>query len=150
MKIKQIFQLVEDLKILNFNGKLAYAIAKNRRILDQEIESLKETIKHTEKYKEYDSKRIELAKKHAKKDENDVPVEKDGNFLLEDEVAFKKELEVLQTEYKEAIDDMEKKFDAFNTLLEEEFTTELYTITEDMIPETATANEVYTLLKIIK
>jgi hypothetical protein len=51
-----------------------------------------------DRLKEVEEQRIQLAKEHAKKDENGEPIANDGKFDIEDMDAFKKDLEELYDE----------------------------------------------------
>ena len=150
MKNKKLFELFEELKTINLTGKVGYAIAKNRRLVEQEVETLQETVKASKEFETYEKERVEIAKKHAKKDEKGKEVIENNSYILEDQEAFDKEFEVLKEAQNEVIETRKKQLEDFNDLLEEQTTLELFHITEDKIPENATAQEVYTLLKLIK
>jgi hypothetical protein len=152
MKIKKLASFLEDIKKLNLTGKVAYAIAKNRKILETEIETLQESIKAREDFTKYNTERIELAKKHARKDEKGNPLTKDngGKYDIEDIDAFEKEFETLKETHKEAIDYRQKQIEDFNAMEEEESKIVFHMIEESEIPENATAQEVYTLLEFTK
>jgi hypothetical protein len=51
-----------------------------------------------DRLKEVEEQRIQLAKEHAKKDENGEPITNDGKFDIEDMDAFMKDLEELYDE----------------------------------------------------
>ena len=70
------FEAVKDLKGVNF----AYARAKNKKLVLAELELLKGVLKDSDRFAEYDKKRIELCEVHCKKDKNKKPVMKNGKY----------------------------------------------------------------------
>lgn len=158
MKNIKLPEFLEDLKKINLTGKVAYAIAKNRKLVENELEILQETLKESESFKKYQEERIELAKSHAKKDEKGNPVTETilqgGNpvnsFVIEDQKAWEQEFEALKEKHKEALNQRTEQENAFNLLMEEDSKLEFHKIEESEIPENATAQEVYTLLELTK
>jgi hypothetical protein len=124
MKNRDIFILRETLNELDhINGKtFAYAIFKNKAILDSEMEAINSVKKlPSEGFKEYDEKRISLCELHSEKDE-------DGNVLFNnnpngqqafnilDHEAFGKDYEKLSKEYEEVLTEIatnKKEFEEF-------------------------------------
>lgn len=86
MKNKEILELSRGLAICGeLKGiKIAYAIAKNSKIISREMEALAEAIK-------------KLQEDHAKKDEKGKPIIKNDKYLMVDEDKFNEE-------YKELMD----------------------------------------------
>lgn len=154
MKNNKLNDFLRELKSVNPSGKAGYAIAKNRKLIEEEIEALESTIKTKDNLNEYNKARIELLEKHAQKDEKGNSITEikgnESHYILKDEKAFEKEFEKLKETHKQAIKDREKQIEDFNKLMQEKANITLFNITEDQIPETATANEVYVLLKLVK
>lgn len=92
--------------VISLKGaKFAYAIVKNIKMVQAELEILDKA--KSEKFKEYDKKRMELAKKCAKKDKAGRPVINGNSYILEDRESFDFGLKELREEYKEDIKDYE-------------------------------------------
>lgn len=103
-----------------------YAMAKNLKILNEEISSMEESIKPSEEYQKYDKERVELLKEHAQLDEK-------GNFLLdannaatfesvEKAEAYAEKINKIRNkkEYKDIITEHEKKTEDFNKFINQE------------------------------
>ena len=59
-------------------AKLNYALIKNIKMLDLEIEDLKKTIEPTESFKKHEEERITLCKTFCVKDDKNEPILKSG------------------------------------------------------------------------
>lgn len=108
-----------------FSRKLAYNISKNKNKLKPIVKAFQEAIKPSEEYTKYDMERVELAKKHAKKDKDGNPVISSFEYVLEDKEAFEKELETLREKFKEAVEEHKKKAEESETLLDNDEEVEL-------------------------
>ena len=110
MTKKQVIDLRSALQTLDsVSGvKIAYAVAKNKNILDSEIEVIYSSVKPNEDFKEYDAKRIELAKSSAKV-VNGQPAIKNGpngeEYDIEDQKKFGEALAVLKEQNKKVIEE---------------------------------------------
>ena len=157
MTRKEILQLN---KALNSTGKLSgvrfsYAVSKNVDILKPEIDALIKSVEPSEQYQEYEEKRVEIAKSHAKKNKEGkelVNIREDGNqeYQIKDQKAFEKELKKLQAEHKDAIDGREKQYEEYNKMLEESVDVNLHTIKLNDIPEDITTAQMHSILPMIQ
>jgi len=152
IKNKQILSLSQSLKnVVNLSGiRFCYGIARNSVIIDREIEVFQTTTKASKEFQEYDTKRIELAKEMAKKDEKGNPVIKDNAYVPENQKAFDKKIEELKGEYKEAVEAREKQIDDFNEFLEKESGVKLYMINFEDVPKEINAGQLMGLMPIIQ
>jgi len=152
MKNKNLASLLEELKTINLTGKIGYAVAKNRKLVEQELETLNETLKVLPDFEKYEKERITLLEKHASKDEKGKAVIENNAYKIENQEDWEKAIKDLQETHKEAITYREKQLEDFNALLEEGSKLEFFKITEDQILEekNATAQEIYTLLELTK
>lgn len=133
MKKKEIIELYKKLKPINLTGKVGYAVGKNLFTLENEIKVISSTFKPSDKFNEYETKRVALANKHAKKDESGEPIVTDGMISLDDVKAFNKDWDKLKEEYKETLDEYKKMEDDYNELLETESKIEIHKISEKEI-----------------
>jgi hypothetical protein len=156
MKVKrgELFNLAgvfASVRNLSCGGKLGYAIAKNKRAIGKEWEATQKVLEFSEKYKEYDDKRIKLCEKFADKDEKGKPILKNNNFIgLENNKEFKEELDKLKEEYKEAVAEQKEKKDTYNNMLDEEIDFDLHKVKFDELPKDITAGQTEDLFLIIE
>ena len=143
MKNKELLQMSGLLGILlNLKGvKFAYAIAKNIRLIRAEVELLEKA--KSEKYKEYDNKRLELAKKHAQKDDKGNPQIVNNSYILENQEVFNDEFEILKKEY-------ESEIKEYEDLLNTENDIKLYKIKLVDIPLDITAGQMLVIEEIVE
>ena len=118
MKKKELFVLMSGINnVTDLKGvKFAYAIAKNKNVLAKEIESLQKSIEGSKEFQEYDKQRVELAEKHAKK-ENGKPVSKNNEYVLEDSGKFNIAFDKLKKEHQKVLDSRDKQMKEFDELL---------------------------------
>jgi seryl-tRNA synthetase len=152
MTNNDIFSLSQALESVgNLTGvHFSYCVARNKNRVRMEIDAMKETIKRSEKYEEYDRKRIEIAKKFSKKDETGKEVIENNSFVLEDEKSFEKEFKALKEEYKDTVAEQEKKEKDFNDFLKEESKLELYKIPFEDVPMNITSSQMSGIFAIIE
>jgi len=137
--------------------KFGFGLAKNQRRIETELTDMQTKLKFTDKYKEFDEKRIELCKKHGDKDENGKakqipdPMNPDNKMFLgiDDNPEFDKEIEKLTKEYQKEVDDFKDRLKQYNELLQEEIKFELHMISIDDIPPEITAEEIAPLINMI-
>jgi predicted DNA binding protein len=154
MKLKHLIELksalnsVDDLKC---TFKFSYAIAKNKRKIKDIIEEYEAALTPSEKYSEYEEKRVALARKLAKKDEDGQPIIKNSAFLIEpnEQVKFEKELAVIKSEYTEEVEKYELKQKGYIKALNEEVEIEFHMINEDDLPE-LTPKQMDAIIEFIK
>lgn len=151
MTNNKVIELHKDLQgIKNLKGaKVNYAIARTLAALEPIILSFRKTLDPSEAYQKYDTLRAELAKKHAAKDEKGKPVIEDNAYKLENLEEFDKELDVLITEHKEAVDERKTQVDNFNKFLTEESDFQPFTFLFTDLPEDITTDQMNTLLPLI-
>lgn len=133
------FEAVKDLKGVKF----AYAIAKNKKLVLAELEILKDVLKDSDNFIEYDKKRIELCEKYCTKDDKGKPVIKNRKYdgLTKNE-EFTKKLDELGEKFKEVIDEKKKRAEEYKNLLDEEVEFEFYKIKLENVPEDITAAQI--------
>ena len=107
-----------------FDLYTAYVISKNKQVLKDEFEPIREAIKASPEYAEYDHARVALAKKFSRKDASGKSVviksENGESYEIEDVPAFEAELDLLKEKYKESIKKHEEKNSKRETFLKEE------------------------------
>jgi len=152
---QQVLDLYNGLQaVSNLPGaKWAYAVDRNINKLQPEINSLQRAYAiNDEEYKEFNNKREQLAKKHAKKEDGKpktITLNNKREYILEDEEAFQKEFKKLKKEYKEAVKRREEQMDEFNDILKDEIELNLYMIDPDYMPEKITPTQVSNIMLVI-
>lgn len=135
---KELYALHSSLNALQGAGgaRFAYAIAKNKKFIQEELELVEKTLVHSDEFKAYEEKRVELCKKHAHKDENGEAKMTNNAFDIVDRKQFDKELKVLQEEYKDTLEENIKKVEDYNKLLETETEITFFKIKLEILPDT--------------
>lgn len=152
-KVFDLYKSIQSVK--NLPGvKFSYAIARNEAKIKSEIEALQKAGRPSEKFIEYNNKRLDLSKKHAvivdgkpSAKVNDLGQE---YYVIADEAAFNKEFETLKTEYKDVIDEEKSKSKEIDNLLTEEIEIDFYMINIKNVPENITPEQMAGLLPIIE
>ena len=150
---RELFALFTGLRVLgNLKGvRFAYAVAKNTNIIKPEIEALQEALKGSDEFLEFEKQRVELAKKHAKKDENGKPLSEGGSFVMENEDKFNVLLEKLKysSKFKSVTKEREDQLKNWEKLMDEESELVLYSIALDSVPEEITTEQMVVISELI-
>ena len=157
MKIKRekLFKLNNLLKALKNvkSTKFAYIVVRNTKIIDDEVEVVKGLVKLPDDHKsnEFETKRIELVKKWAKKDEKGELIVISGHYDISEESleGFNKDFNELTVEYTDALAEVEATNDKLRELLDEEIEIEIKTIKEENLPDNLSAEELDVLEVIV-
>lgn len=151
MENRQLQVLLQGINAVNsLQGvKFAYGINKNRKAIERELETLQEAIKASDKYTEYDKKRIELCEKHAVKDDNGKAKMENNEYVITDKDAFDKEIDTLRAKYKDAIDEREAQLKEFSELLKKESDFVPFKIAFEDVPEDITSDAMSKIIDLI-
>ena len=156
MKRKDLFSLQKAFDLTkDYSGlKFAYARVKNKKLVDAEIESIREAFKPSEEIQEYERLRIELLKEYGEMDSF-------GNFLFEEDgrsVKFaseekKQEFVVkfneLRDKYKDCFDKETEKEIEYQKFIEEEVSLDFVKVNIDDLPKDITGEQLELLFPII-
>lgn len=152
---KEILILYQSLHNLgSLQGcRFAYGIAKNISILEKEAKIIQKTIEASPEFSEFENKRIELAKKYAKKDKEGKLLTDTENgvesYVMENQAKFDKEFNNLKNKYEKILDERKKQIDEYNELLETETDIELYKIKLSDVPSNITVSQMNLIKNII-
>lgn len=147
-KLVELYQGLNSVKDLK-GVKFAYGIVKNINIIKSEIEAFQESINPTKEFMAFENGRIELAKKHSKKDDKGNPVIADNQYEVEDKDKFEESFLELREKHKEAIDKREKQAEEYNKLLAEESKIELHKIKMSDVPDNISPEQLAAIFDII-
>jgi hypothetical protein len=121
IQIKLVIEVLDKTLTRSKSVRLNLQIIKIKKTLTSILEDLAEVIKPTDRFQEFESKRIELCKKHATKDENGEPHVENNVFLgLTNNSGFDSDVKLIMEEYKETITEYNKKQDEFKAILLED------------------------------
>ena len=157
MKKEDLFNMLNAInKLGNVKGvKFAYALAKNKNKLMTECKIIEEAMEKLppaleKENKEYQKKRIDLNKKHARKKDDGQPMIISGRYIIEDQDKFDKEYAKLEKEYKKIIDKQQELRETNEKLLKEESEDlKFHHIKLADVPEDITMNQLEVLMEII-
>lgn len=150
MKNYELFVLSDQIQkktaVLNTlkGAKLAYALTKNIKMIDDAIKSLYNIVEPSEKYKAYDTARVAMCEKFCKKDDTGALVKRPTtNNQFEYDIDMENPLwldaiDALKIEHKEAIDDRTQQIDKYNEVLDEECEVAFVKVKLEHIPDEIT------------
>lgn len=122
-------------------AKFNYAITRNKKHLEPEIDALKEAYQASEDFLKYEKERIDLCLEMCKKDEDNNPVligeGSQQRYDFEDHKEFTDKVKELQKEHEVAIALREKQEEDYYKILEEEVEVDIYKINIDLCPDEA-------------
>jgi hypothetical protein len=126
----QLPGLLQHLKMIRDMDTLMVSeeILSNIEIVTKELKRIFSITNSSKQFKEFDKKRLKLAKSMATKDGKTFVTEMvDGqeSYIFEDKKLFDKEIKALQKEYEEAIDERKKQVKLYQKELDKECKLEL-------------------------
>lgn len=130
--------------------RFAYAVAKNKKKLQEEIESIKAAISPPPRLMEYEEKRRGLVMQYAAKTKDGRPdVDAVGNARILDIRAFEDALAPLKDQYREELEAYEAKTPERGAFLSELVELELHEIPIKHLPKDLKGEDIYMLMPII-
>jgi len=141
-----------------FKGaRLTYAVVKNLKLLEAEVEAIQKASAPDEMFQEFESKRMGLIEEFSKKDENGQAITSPlpGNstlqrFELADKEGFDAKFEELCEEYKESMEAREKQVEDVNSFLDEVVELDFHMIREESLNDELTGDLVALILPFIE
>lgn len=148
MKNKDILIFREILNEVDYirNKTFAYAVFKNKDILDKEIETFNKLKRNPHPdYINFENERILLCKIHSEKDENGEPIlqqNPDGtqSFKINDMNKFNEEYQELIKKYDDVLKDMTEAKREFDEFMEKESEVELKKVRIEDLPDDISAS----------
>lgn len=134
-KVLEIQSAIEQLGSQKVDVHFAYALAKNKGIIEKEVTALKEAGKWSQEYSEYEGQRVKLCHKHAIKNPDGTPKIIGPIYLMQDQEAFDKDLDKLRAKNKKIIDEQEARNKKFEDILKEEVEIDFHNIKLSSIPK---------------
>ena len=126
------------------NHEFAYAIFKNKQIIEKALLEVDFMNDVAPEYVEYENKRVDLCKKTCKKDSSGMDIVKDGRFDIEDTETFNKVMEELREMYKPHIDKRDEQINLFNQIMQQDIELQFFMVEKKDLPvEIKTAAEMF-------
>jgi hypothetical protein len=130
--------------------RFAYAVARNKKKLQEEVESIKTALAPSPKLVEYEEKRRQLVLQHAAKTKDGQPdIDQLGNARLADFKAFDDGLKDLKEKYQDALKEYDAKTPERVAFLSESIEIDLYEIPTKNLPKELRAEDLYMLMPVI-
>lgn len=132
--------------VSNLKGvKFAFTILKNKKIIEHKVEEEKDifakVLEMSERFKEFEEKRVSLCVKYSTKDENGNPITTNEQYDIVDKDAFKNEYIPLMDEYKDDLEARNKQMQEYENLLDEEIEIEFKKVDFNDLPEDLTSKQ---------
>jgi hypothetical protein len=151
-KVVQIANALEAIK--STNKMLTYAIIKNKKIIESEVDALREAIKtDSDEYKNYATEIREITNKYGARDDAGRIITTLTGFKPKEDVDLAEVQEIINgvnEKYKEAIDARDKQLEQYNNMLNDEVDIEFYDINLELLPDDTDPKIIDTLFDLIK
>ena len=149
---KDLFTLHESLTSLAKikSTKFGYFVLKNLKIIEPEIDTLREMGKSSEGLRAYEKKRVGLCVELSEKNEDGTPKVVNNEYVILDMETLNTRLLTLRSEHKDDFDAEELKLKDLNVILQDEIDFELYKIKLDSIPDGLSAEDLLALDELIE
>ena len=143
MKSKELFDLQKGLKLSGeiTDQPFVFIRLRNKKNVDEIIETLQESNKPTDDYIKYDAERIELCRRNSKinKETNECMISGQNTFVIDEkkQESFNNELSKLISIHNETINNRVIQLKEYDKLLNEEFKDFIiYKVKQKDIPKT--------------
>jgi hypothetical protein len=122
MKNVDLFRLREGLNdVSNLKGvKFAYVVLKNKKLIEEEIETLQKAIEMSPEFQEFERKRISLCERFADKDVNGTPIIVNNTYSIPERELFETEVVQLKGQYSTCVLERESQLREYDRLLKED------------------------------
>ena len=146
MKNKDLLDLFSALEYVNSDtcsAKFKYGIARNKKIIENQIKILQDLIKPSDAYIQIENERLAICHKYCERDENNNPRMINNMFVMKEDTRAESDTEITEfmAKNKDIFDAAVKRSQELTALLEEEIDIPLYSIPIDAIPDTIKQSE---------
>jgi hypothetical protein len=154
MKNVDLFRLREGLNdVSNLKGvKFAYVVLKNKKIVEEEIETLQKSVEMSLQFQEFERKRIGLCEQFSEKNKDGSPIIIINAYSIPDRETFESEVSQLKNKYLECVLEREKQLREYDKLLNEEsdVINRLSKININNVPDDISATQLDAIKEIIE
>jgi hypothetical protein len=146
-RIAQVYGILNQLSEQKTTAKGAYAISKNKRLIETEVKSIQDAYsnrKVPEDVSKFEQERIETCKAFADKDEAGEPIILNSRFIIPPEklTEFDTAISGLSEKYKDALAEKEKLEQELLDLMQEEVDLSLHAIKVGDLPDEISASQI--------
>ena len=128
-----------------------YGLSLNLNRIDPIITSISKVVDPSPKMREYISSRDQLNVKFADKDAESKPKTFNGYYIIKErEVEYNEELKELNSKFKDAIEDHDKKSSTIGQFMDDEFEFDYYTLDFNCIPHTLNGSQIFNLIPLFR
>lgn len=138
------------------NIAFAYAVAKTKRALTAEIESIQEALKPIKQPKEYEDARLALCREHAKETDGGEPETRTDPstgkpyYPMKDMAAFDKAWEELKEKHAEELEALEKQKKEQKDFMAQEVEVQVHQVDQADVPVGITAGQMTMIFDLVK
>lgn len=155
MKKRDLFGILEVLgqfRDLKGSVKFSYAVAKNFKLINDEVDIIRDLVKPSPEFEAFDNARNGICAKFAEKDEGGNPIIMNGEYKIkvEDISDFNKSMNVLMEESKDVIAVRTKQLEDYNSLIGEDVELSLHKIKLSSIPDGVSPAQMATIDSMIE
>jgi hypothetical protein len=154
MKNVDLFRLREGLNnVSNLKGvKFAYVVLKNKKIVEEEIETLQKSIEMSEQFQEFERKRIGLCEQYSEKNKDGSPIIVNNAYNIPDREKFEIEVAGLKSQYLDCVSERESQLREYDKLLKDDTDVlgKLSKININHIPDDISATQLDSIKEIIE
>lgn len=131
--------------------KFVYAMSKNMKALQAEIDSLQKAMEMTDEFKKFEDARIALINKYAEKDDKGVVKITNNEYIIgENKAVFDAEFETLRQANQAAFDARQEQIKQYTELLKTDCNVTLFKVKLDDVPKDITAQELNGIYPLIE
>jgi hypothetical protein len=146
-RIAQVYGILNQLSEHKTTAKGAYAISKNKRLIETEVKSIQDAYsnrKVPEDVSKFEQERIETCRSFGDKNEAGEPIVLKGRFVIPPEklTEFDTVISELSEKYKDALAEKEKLEQELMDLMQEEIDLSLHVIKVGDLPDEISASQI--------
>jgi hypothetical protein len=152
IKLQKLNELYASIEANSpFTGvKIAYAVAKNKKIIKDLLEPISEVGAPSPEYSKFDAERVKLCTEHAKKDANGSPVVVGSKYIMMDQKAFDAAFTELKEQFAVVIEKREQQGKEIDDLLNSEVEVTFHSVPEEILESSSlNSNQIAVLLEMI-
>lgn len=132
-----VWAVLESLRTAKTNIRTTYTIAKNRNLVQPEMEAIQAATKLDGSLLQYEQARVKLCQDLAVKDANGNPLTENSSFVFDEKgkIEFEAKLKELQTEMPEALEQAKEQDKQLEGLMDETVEIALLSFQLSILPD---------------
>ena len=132
-----LYDTICKLSNITSHPKFAYAMVKNKQLIEPEYKAILSLYIYGDKYKKYDKERLKLIDKYGSRDSSNELIITNGSVMFSNEnlTKFENEISILKNEYTEVLTQVETINSEVNKILNETIDINIHKINIDYVPD---------------